>query len=763
MIEFTRTLGSQETIIFYALIGAFVCLGVFGFALWVRLSDLKRIFSQKKVFIEVTPPRTVSKSPEAMEQLFNLVSTLSSTKRFRHRVLRRNTVFSLEIIASKSNGIRYVIGTSEREAAAIERSILAYLSDAKLSRIDDPLQKRGQHTLVKEFKQTKHYALPIRTIDSFEKHDPIAFIATSMNELAEGEQMALQLVIAPARIRNMAAIVQRYFEFYKVSEATHNKGYGMLFRTDLRVRVVAQSPQSKIRHMHAIESTMRAFDIPKVQTLKARYNFPENIRGQYREWCFVHRMPAIIHKNSNIFSSLELANIYHFPANQNRTENINKSLSRTLPAPLSLRGTNDFSVILGQTNHFGEKYKIGLTTEERARHALYIGKTGSGKTTMLEYEIIQDINNGHGVIFIDPHGDAAEDILKRIPESRIDDVIYFNPDDIDYPVALNMLEIPEEVTGNELLRQKDLVTETLITVFRKVFSDGDDSGSRVEAALRNTIQTALTLKDPTIFTLYKLINDPVFRKKAVLKLEDQNLRDYWVHEVGAAGAMQRVKMMQGVTTKLSRFIFAPYAERIMNYPKSSIDFNDVLASKKILICNLAKGKIGEDTSQLFGVMLLAKIQMAALARANMKKEDRTPVYIYIDEFQNFATPSFVEMLAEARKYGISMNMAQQTLSQQHDEKMISTIVANSGTIVLFQTASLDDRRHLGHLFEPSIDISEIQNLPAFNFYVRLNAIKSQEPVSGQTIQLDGSGELQTAKKIILSSRERYGRKYEITK
>jgi hypothetical protein len=746
-------------IILYACIGIALLLAVVGLIVWLRMRDLKRLYRRKMVFIEVTPPLHAHKSPEATEQLFHQLYSAVATQPLWHKLLRRSIIFTPEIVSSRRDGIRYIISTNEDEADAIENRLGDFLSNVHIKRISDPLLPKNDFTQVKELRQKKHFAQSIRTYATFEEHDPIAYITGAMNKLAGDEQVALQLVLSPAKVRDMAGIVQRYREYYKVSDATHNKAYGQLYRADFRVRVVASNAEALRARMHGMESAITAFNIPKIQQLKARHSFPKKITEKQREWAFVHRMPSRIPKNSNIFSGLELANIYHFPADQTATESMVQSLSRTLSAPLSLHNDEDFSVVIGETNHHGEKFKIGLTREERSRHALYIGKTGSGKTTMLEYEILQDIKNGEGVVFIDPHGDSAESLLGKIPEDRIKDVVYFNPDDIDFPASINMLEMPEGVTGNELLRQKDLVTETLITVFRKLFSEGGDGGSRIEAMLRNTIHTALTLKDPTIFTLYKLINNPTFRKGVVARLENENLRDFWLNEVGEAGGMQRVKMMQGITTKLDRLIFSPSAARVLGHPKSTIDFSDILDSRKILICNLSKGRLGEDTSQVFGVIILAEIQIAALQRARQDVGDRAPVYIYVDEFQNFATPSFVELLAEARKYGINMNMAQQTLSQQRDENMINTTIGNSGTIVIFQTVSLDDEKFIGRLFNNFIEPREIQDLPAFNFYVRLSAVTSQKPVSGQTIVPTEKSDPDIAKRVIESSREHYARPY----
>jgi uncharacterized protein DUF87/type IV secretory system conjugative DNA transfer VirD4/TraG family protein len=720
--------------------------------------NLRRTYWQKVIYIEIVPPLDIDKTPRATEQLFHMLHTIGSTRKLRRRIQRHHVLFSFEVVSSRNEGVRYIVRVGEREADAVERSIIAFLPSAQIRRVSDPLVAESKYSLVKEFRQTKHYALPIRTLDTFEQHDPIAYITGAMNRLNDGEQVALQLILSPTRMRNMQTIVRRFFEYHKVSDATHNKAYGHLYRSELRIYATSQKKEVVDERIRGMEAAIASFSIPKVQTLKARYNFPRALCGQYRKWAFINRMPSLIPGKSSIFSSLELAHFYHFPARDTTTEGLVTSLSRTLAPPLSLRANKGFDLVLGRTNYYGEKADIGLSQAERQRHVYILGGTGNGKTTMMQGAIIQDIKDGKGVAVLDPHGDMAEFLIEHIPEDRIKDVVYFNPDDIDHPFALNMLEIPEGLDGNDLLRQKDLVTETVVSIFRKIFSEGNGGGTRIEAALRNTIQTALTLENPTIFTLYRLINDPRFRKKVVANLEDESLKNYWINEIGEAGGMQRVKMMAGITTKIGRFLFSASAKRILDHPKSTIDFTDIVDSKKILICNLSKGLLGEDTSELFGIMVIAKLQMAAYQRARQKQSERIPFYIYVDEFQNFATPSFIEMLAEARKYKLFLVMAEQTTSQQARD-MVNVILANVGTVVCFRSGNPADEQLVLPIFSPFIESGEITNLPAFNFYARIAAIKPQEPVSGETIVVEDTGDVEIARRVIASSRKLYARDY----
>lgn len=731
-MDYILKIGSSEIMITYLMTGIGILVGVSLFIVWNRFVDLRRIYQQKKVFIEVTPPHEVVKSPEAAEKLFQMLHNTGMNQKFAHRLLRRNNVFSLEITSTRQEGVRYIIGTGEREADAIERSVASFISNSRVKRIDDPLLKRNAFTKVKEFKQTKHFALPLRTLKTFEDHDPTAYITGAMNRLSDNEQVTVQLVVSPARVRNMAAIIDRYHEYNKVSDAIHSKGYNYLFRTALRVRVVAINSKEKEERLHGIESVITSFSIPKVQSLKARYNFPQALRGLYREWAFIHRMPSLIKHNSNVFSALELANIYHFPASQTTTDNLVVSLSRTLAPPLSIINDTHFDIILGRNFHRNVYTDIGLTAKEREKHIFIIGGTGNGKTTMLEYGLVQDIRNGKGVAIVDPHGDLAESLLHSIPKEREQDVIYFNPDDLSYPIGLNLLELTPGLDEEDALRERDLVTESVISIFRKIFSEDDSGGHRIEYVLRNAIHTALTVEDATLFTIYNLLNDPNYRKKVVGRLENKDLKNFWRNEMGKAGGMQQVKMVAGITSKIGRFLFSASAKRILEQPKSTINFDEIL-NGKILICNFSKGLVGEDTSELFGIAVLAKLQLAALRRARLPQKDRIPFYLYVDEFQNFATPSFTQMLSEARKYKLFLTMAEQSTSQQDDHRMVDVILANVGIVISFRSGNPSDEKKLLPYFKPYLEEGDIASLPSFNFYIRISAVKIQEAFSGETL------------------------------
>jgi hypothetical protein len=549
----------------------------------------------------------------------------------------------------------------------------------------------------------------------------------------------------------------------QLGESVHNKVLQPLYRVNIRALVAVDDKPGEKARVKGMKASMSAFGIPKYQSIKARIDWPLSIARKYRAYMFNHRLPSFFKRNQMILSCAELAGIYHFPANQNdKTENVVQSLSRTLPAPVSLKGDTKLDVVLGRNHHHGSNTDIGLTREERERHVFIIGGTGNGKTTMMEYAIVQDIRAGKGVAVIDPHGDMAERLLRFIPEERVGDVIYFNPDDLDYPMGLNLLEIPEGLKGNDVLRAKDFIAEQIVSLMRKIFSDDDSGGHRIEYVLRNTVHTAFTIKDATIFTVLELLTNAKLRSDAVKSLTDPYLKNFWVEEMGEAGDMQRIKMSAGVTNKIGRFKTAEWTNRVMSQPKSTIDFDDILDGK-ILICNFAKGNIGEDTSELFGIATLMKLQLAAYRRVKKPIAERKPFYIYVDEFQNFATTSFVQLLSEARKYKVFLTMAEQSVSQQDDKRMVNTILANVGTVVCFRSGGPEDEKFMLPLFEPYIKQGEISYLPSYSFYARIPSKVPQEPMSGETLVLTENGSSETAEAVKKASRANYTKEYTETK
>lgn len=463
-----------------------------------------------------------------------------------------------------------------------------------------------------------------------------------------------------------------------------------------------------------------------------------------------------------ILSISELADIYHFPhTSTTKTEDLVKSHSQDLPAPLSLKNNNDLDVTFGVNNYGNTFSDIGLTDDDRSRHFYLIGQTGSGKSTIIHHMASDDIKKGRGLAVIDPHGDLAEGLLDMVPAQRLSDVIYFNPFDIKHPVGINLLELSEGLEEDEMELEKELVCESVIAIFRRIFrKDENIDAHRIEYILRNAIYTAFTVPDRTIFTVYDLLTDPAFKKSVVRGLTDEKLVNFWKNEFGKAGDYQVVKMVSGVTAKIGRFLFSPIAKRIIEQPHSTIDFTDIVDNGKILICNLAEGKIGEDTAQLLGTTVIAKIHQAMTKRAQIESKKRKPFYLFVDEFQNFATGSFTKLLSGSRKYGLRITIAEQSTAQQDDRNIVNVILANVGTVVCFRTASPIDEDLMLAQFAPVVVRGDIANLPRHHFYMKMAATQPEDTFSGETIPILLTQDQKMRDRIIEISRKNYAIVYK---
>ncbi len=544
----------------------------------------------------------------------------------------------------------------------------------------------------------------------------------------------------------------------KAVESIQEKIEQALFETTIRAFIMLNDKNEIKQRVKGIKSSLAPFSVPNYQSISTKYNFPPILIDFLRAFSYKNRLlSAFTNQSSTILSISEIAGLYHFPFLQvTQTENIVKVHSKELPAPLSLKKNIDsLDITFAKNSYAGSSTMIGLSSDERRRHMYIIGATGTGKSTMIMSMVDQDIKKGKGVAVVDPHGELAEAVLSSVPEDRINDLVYFNPDDLKYSIGINLMELTPGLDEDDALREKEFIAESVISLFRKVFATSmTGSPHRIEYILRNTIHTAFTVENPTLFTIFDLLNNPVYQKKVVNNLTDENLKNFWKYEFGKAGDYQKVKMVSPVTARIGRFLFSPSAKRILEQERSTINFDEILDGK-ILVCNLAKGKLGEDTSQVLGIMILNKIQLAALKRARINSVSRKDFYLYVDEFQNFATKSFVEMLSESRKYKLNLIMAEQSTSQQSERDLTHIILANVGTVTTFKSANPEDEKLMLPQYTPYINQGEIANLPAYHFYMKISALNPEEPFSGETILIKPNTDKDKLIKLVEASRKNY--------
>lgn len=412
---------------------------------------------------------------------------------------------------------------------------------------------------------------------------------------------------------------------------------------------------------------------------------------------------------------------------------------------------NNDITYFGKTNFRGQEHIFGIKRDDRRRHMYVIGKTGMGKTTLLENMIISDISAGNGLAVVDPHGDLAEEILNFIPPSRINDVIYFNPADIDYPIAFNVMEHVDP-------KYRHLVASGLIGVFKKIWADS--WGPRLEYLLRNTILGLLEYPDSTLLGVPRMLIDEDYRKKVVSKISDPVVKTFWTDEFTKYSKQFMVEAISPIQNKVGQFLSSSLVRNIVSQPHSSIDMRDIMDNRKIFIINLAKGRIGEDYSALLGAMLITKIQLAAMGRVDTPEPERQDFYLYVDEFQNFATESFAGILSEARKYRLDLIVAHQYIGQL-EETVRDAIFGNVGTIVSFRVGAAD-AEFLEKEFEPIFMMNDLVNLAKYDMYLKLMI----DGVSGDAFSATSLPPIEITtksdpEKIIKVSRERYTKKREV--
>jgi type IV secretory pathway TraG/TraD family ATPase VirD4 len=339
----------------------------------------------------------------------------------------------------------------------------------------------------------------------------------------------------------------------------------------------------------------------------------------------------------------------------------------------------DEITFFGETTFRNARKKFGIKTDDRRRHVYLVGKTGMGKTVMLENMAIQDIQKGNGVAFVDPHGEAAERLLDFIPSNRVNEVVYFNPADLDYPIAFNVMEKVD-------FRYRHLVAGGLMGVFKKVWPDV--WSARMEYILNNSILALLEYPGSTLLGINRMLADVEYRKKVVDKITDPVVKSFWVNEFGRYTQRYEVEATAAIQNKVGQFISNPLIRNIVGQVKSSIDMRKVMDEGKILILNLSKGRVGEDNSRLLGALLITKIQLAAMSRVDVPESQRKDFYLYVDEFQNFATESFVNILSEARKYRLSLTLGHQYIAQM-EETVRDAVFGNVGTLICFRVGAED--------------------------------------------------------------------------
>ncbi len=544
--------------------------------------------------------------------------------------------------------------------------------------------------------------------------------------------------------------VSKTHEKETVMVAAIDKVGKLMYEANIRIVYVPKIKNSEVAlvKLREIAGAFKQFNIPHLNGFK----MGSIIRGEkvvqaYREREMHHSFALNVE---------ELATIYHMPNVTVTTPNIYWVRSKKVEPPNDLPTVKDFGddevTLLGKTNFRGLNQEFGIKKLDRRRHIYIIGKTGMGKSTLLENMIFSDIQAGRGLAVVDPHGDLADAVLNFIPARRTNDVIVFDPSDRDFPVAFNMLENIDPALNS-------IVCSGLVGIFKKIYAES--WGPRLEHILRNTVLSLLEYPNTTMLGIPRILQDKEFRGRVVRKISDPIVKSFWVNEFEKMDPKIRIEAISPILNKVGQFLSSPIIRNILGQPKSAIDLRFAMDHKKIVIVNLSKGKIGEDTSALLGSMMITKFQLDAMSRANVPEEKRTDFYLYVDEFQNFATDSFATILSEARKYRLNLTMANQYIAQMPEE-VRDAVFGNVGTILSFQVG-FDDAEFLSGQYGEEVLPNDLVSLSKYTAYSRLLI----DGMPSKTFSLDTLAPPEfrqddgRREKVIKLSRERYATPREI--
>jgi hypothetical protein len=698
-----------------------------GFASFVFFKHRKREESSiDSVLLQVAVPRNNEFKIDVMDQM---ISGLYSIKKggWQQKFDIQPTI-SFEIVA-KQEDIRFYVWAPKKLKDMIERQIHGSYPDAEILEVDEyNIFTENGKVAYKSFQLGKDNFYPLKTFKDLAT-DPMTGITSALAKMGPGEAMAIQIVISPAEsewqktggkfisdTKKQEADPEKakFSVGAKTLEAIESKIAKPGFETSIRIIAVSDDEASAKSHITNVGSAFAQF-AGDLNSLKGRKIYS---KGSFME-DFLYRYQPMFNLFENrisILNSEELATIFHFPNKQVITPHIFWLNAKTAPAPAQIPTEG---LYLGVSNYQGTKRPVYLGNKDRMQHIYVIGKTGVGKSELLKSLIMQDIKAGKGVCFMDPHGDAIEDILKLIPPERAEDVIYFNPADVERPMGMNLLEARTE-------DEKHFAATSIINLMYKLFDPYKTGivGPRFEHGVRNAMLTAMSVPGSTFVEIMRIMTDVKYVQELLPHVTDPIVRRYWTDQIAQTSDFHKSEVLDYTVSKFGRFVTNKLIRNIIGQSQSSFDVRKVMDEGKILLINLAKGTLGEENSNFLGLLLVPRILMAAMSRANMLKEDRRDFHFYVDEFQNFATPDFAVIMSEARKYGLGLTVANQFIGQV-EEEVKNAIFGNVGTVISFRVG-VTDANYLQHEFTPTFGEDDLLNVERFHAYVK--TIVNNEPV-----------------------------------
>lgn len=679
----------------------------------------------------------------------------------------RHDHIAFELVADTEGLVSFYVSTPRYMRVFIEQQIQAQFPDADIQEAEDfNIFQPNSMVRAAELKLAREYIFPIETYRDMDS-DPLNALTNALSQFTTGEGGVIQVLGRSAKKswHNLGAKVAREMQqgtsieraikiarggLFAPKSAAKQKGGGLI--SDFRQYGLQQTPkdQDQMRGQYQL-SPLEQEIVQSISEKTSRAGFDVNIRvvvaaatelradqlldnilnsfAQFAGYESKNAFKAVkkrkphatinqmIHrvfseKNSFVLSTTEMTSLYHLPLPTTETPNIRWLLARKAPPPSNMPRDG---IVLGFSEYRGKTVDVRIKRGDRRRHVYMIGKSGSGKTVLLQNMAMQDVMNGEGVCIVDPHGDFADDVLAHVPPERAEDVVYFDPSDVERPMGLNMLEFDnaEEI---------DFVVQEMIQIFYKLFPP-EMIGPVFEHQMRNVMLTLMEDRENpgTIAEIPRMFTDEQFQKYKLSKVKDPVVRAFWEKEMAKTSDFHKSETLGYLISKVGRFVENAMMRNIIGQPKSGFNIKDVMDNQKILIVNLSKGKVGEVNSSLLGLIIVSKLQMAALSRASIPEDERKDFYLYIDEFQNFVTPSIATILSEARKYKLNLTIAHQYMSQlvQNNETQIrDAVLGNAGTMISYRIG-VEDAEVIAKEFAPVFSEYDVINVERHTTYIKM--------------------------------------------
>lgn len=792
---------------------------------WFLLRYFYAIHASKNlIYMQVTLPRNDSQKDREkdtekdfkervaiMEQFYRAlheIRELNLGNTIKVKLFRRDVV-SMELVAQKKMVSFYIV-VPKYYQDILEKQVTSYYPDADIQFVKPySLCGKGEHVRGFFVYQQRSFWNPIKTYKTVE-NDPLNDMTNVLSKLEEDEQAVIQIALRPRSHKWQKQAMEVGTALYKGKKkpgffhhipilSTLNTIFVSIFmgfenakdvespmgRGDPLVRML-QSQEEEYKKIGekaqqpGFDAVVRIFASSKstdrVDTILNNIVVAFNVFKSSGNWFQSRRIiplhlvntPLLYHafkyrifhlfEKMSILVPEELATMYHFPMSRyNYTPVIRWLAYKVLPPPVNLGMEG---IYLGNNVYRGAKREVHMKRKDRSRHHYIIGQTGTGKSAYLTWLAKQDIANGDGVCVIDPHGDLIEDLTQYVPKERVKDVIVFNPGDQERPMGLNILEA-------HTAEQQDMASSQATEIFIKIFGD-EIFGPRIQHYFRNACLTLMEDEEEgaTLIDVPRIFTDDDFMKYKVTKVKNPVVRSFWDHEYAKTGQREREEMIPYFSAKFGPFITNSIMRNTIGQTKSAFDFRKCMDEQKILLINLSKGKIGDLNTQLLGLIMVARIQMAAMSRVDMKEEDRKDFYLYVDEFQNFATDSFCSILSEARKYRLCLIMAHQYINQLvvsqsgkgQSTQIRDAVFGNVGTLQSFKVGA-EDAEYLAKEYAPVLSEQDIIGIANYKAYIKLNIDSAtSRPFSLETIWDPAQKNVKIGEIVKEYSRMKYGRK-----